>query len=76
MPEPGELSGHEVSALVGVAPINRDSVTLREKRTTFGGQPPVRKGLLLAAMVATRFNPVSKAFHARHKLAVTEARGP
>jgi len=42
VPELGELSGREVSALVGVAPINRDSGTLRGKRTTFGGRPQVR----------------------------------
>lgn len=78
VPELGELSGREVSALVGVAPINRDSGTLRGKRTTFGGRPQVRKVLFMAAMVATRYNPVIKAFYDRllaagkpKKLAIT-----
>jgi transposase len=78
VPELGELSGREISALVGVAPINRDSGTLRGKRTTFGGRPQVRKVLFMAAMVATRFNPVIRAFYERlvaagkpKKLAIT-----
>jgi len=65
VPELGELSGREISALVGVAPINRDSGTLRGKRTTFGGRPQVRKVLFMAAMVASRYNPVIKAFYQR-----------
>jgi transposase len=65
VPELGELSGREISALVGVAPINRDSGTLRGKRTIFGGRPQVRKVLFMAAMVASRFNPVIKAFYER-----------
>lgn len=65
VPELGELSGREISALVGVAPINRDSGTLRGKRTTFGGRPQVRKVLFMAAMVAARHNPVIKAFYER-----------
>ena len=78
VPELGELSGREISALVGVAPINRDSGTLRGKRTTFGGRPQVRKVLFMAAMVATRYNPVIKVFYDRlvaagkpKKLAIT-----
>src|SRR5574337_39957 len=65
VPELGELSGREISALVGVAPINRDSGTLRGKRTTFGGRPQVRRVLFMAAMVAARYNPVIKAFYDR-----------
>jgi transposase len=78
VPELGELNGREISALVGLAPINRDSGTLRGKRTIFGGRPQVRKVLFMAAMVASRFNPVLKAFYARlvavgkpKKLAIT-----
>ena len=78
VPELGELNGREISALVGLAPINRDSGTLRGKRTIFGGRPQVRKVLFMAAMVASRFNPVIKAFYARlvaagkpKKLAIT-----
>jgi transposase len=78
VPELGELSGREISALVGLAPINRDSGTLRGKRTIFGGRPQVRKVLFMAAMVASRYNPVIKAFYCRlvaagkpKKLAIT-----
>jgi transposase len=65
VPELGELNGREVSALVGVAPINRDSGTMRGKRTIFGGRPAVRKVLFMAALVASRHNPVIKAFYQR-----------
>jgi transposase len=65
VPELGELNGREVSALVGVAPINRDSGTMRGKRTIFGGRPAVRKVLFMAALVASRHNPVIKAFYER-----------
>ena len=78
VPELGKLSGREVSALVGLAPINRDSGAMRGKRTIFGGRPYVRKVLFMAALVATRFNPVIRAFYQRllaagkpKKLAVT-----
>ena len=78
VPELGELNGREVSALVGVAPINRDSGTMRGKRTIFGGRPQVRKVLFMAALVASRHNPAIKAFYARllaagkpKKLAIT-----
>ena len=67
-----------ISALVGLAPINRDSGAMRGKRTIFGGRPTVRKVLFMAALVATRFNPVIKAFYERlvaagkpKKLAIT-----
>lgn len=65
VPELGKLSGREVSALVGVAPINRDSGTMRGKRSIFGGRPDVRRVLYMAALVASRHNPVIKAFYAR-----------
>jgi len=65
VPELGKLSGREVSALVGVAPINRDSGTMRGQRSIFGGRPAVRKVLFMAALVASRYNPVIKAFYQR-----------
>lgn len=65
VPELGKLSGREVSALVGVAPINRDSGTMRGKRSIFGGRPDVRRVLFMAALVASRHNPVIKAFYQR-----------
>ena len=50
---------------MGVAPINRDSGTMRGKRTIFGGRPQVRKVLFMAALVASRYNPVIKACYQR-----------
>ena len=65
VPELGNLSRREVSALVGVAPVNRDSGTMRGRRTIFGGRTDVRTALYMATLVATRFNPVIKAFYTR-----------
>ena len=65
VPELGRLSRREISALVGVAPVNRDSGTMRGRRTIFGGRAGVRTVLYMAALVATRFNPVIKAFYTR-----------
>ena len=50
VPELGELNGREVSALVGVAPINRDSGTMRGKRSFLGGRPYVSRQLLVVRM--------------------------
>ncbi|WP_250870091.1 IS110 family transposase [Hafnia paralvei] len=65
VPELGRLSRREISALVGVAPVNRDSGTMRGRRTIFGGRAGVRTALYMATLVATRFNPVIKAFYTR-----------
>lgn len=65
VPELGQLSRREISALVGVAPVNRDSGTMRGRRTISGGRAGVRTSLYMAALVATRFNPVIKAFYIR-----------
>ncbi|HAF5680715.1 TPA: IS110 family transposase [Salmonella enterica subsp. enterica serovar Muenchen] len=65
VPELGHLSRREISALVGVAPVNRDSGTMRGRRTIFGGRTGVRTALYMAALVATRFNPVIKVFYTR-----------
>lgn len=65
LPELGALGRRQVAALVGVAPLNRDSGTLRGKRTVWGGRAPVRAALYMAALVATRFNPVIRAFYQR-----------
>ncbi|CRL43949.1 Transposase IS116/IS110/IS902 family protein [Sodalis glossinidius str. 'morsitans'] len=61
----GSLSRRAISALVGVAPINWDSGTMWGRRTIFGGRGGVRTALYIAALVATRFNPVIKAFYTR-----------
>ena len=60
LPELGTCSRQAMAALVGVAPINRDSGTMRGKRTTWGGRQVVRSALYMAALVATRHNPVLK----------------
>ncbi len=65
MPELGRLNRRQVSALVGVAPFNRDSGALRGRRTVWGGRSSVRAALYMATLVATRFNPVIRAFYQR-----------
>ena len=65
LPELGTLGRRQVAALVGVAPLNRDSGALRGKRTVWGGRAKVRAALYMAALVATRFNPVIKVFYQR-----------
>ncbi len=52
-------------ALTGVAPLNRDSGTLRGKRTIWGGRATVRGALYMATLVATRFNPVIRQLYQR-----------
>ncbi|MGH7229405.1 MAG: transposase, partial [Nitrospiraceae bacterium] len=65
LPELGTLTHKQIAALVGVAPLNRDSGTLRGKRTVWGGRAQVRAVLYMNAIVAARFNPVIHAFYAR-----------
>ena len=63
--ELGDLSGKEIAALAGVAPLNRDSGTLAGRRTVWGGRARVRTALYMAALVASRHNPVIKEFYDR-----------
>lgn len=65
LPELGTLTHKQIAALVGVAPLNRDSGTLRGRRTVWGGRAHVRTALYMAAIVAARFNPVIRAFYHR-----------
>jgi transposase len=65
VPELGTLSHKQMAALVGVAPFNRDSGTLRGRRMVWGGRGGVRAVLYMGTLVATRFNPVLKAFYTR-----------
>jgi transposase len=65
LPELGHLDRKAIAALVGVAPLNRDSGTLRGKRTVWGGRAQVRAVLYMAAVVATRYNPAIRAFYQR-----------
>ena len=65
LPELGTLNRRQIAALVGVAPFNRDSGTLRGRRTVWGGRARVRTALYKGAMVASRFNPVIRDFYQR-----------
>jgi len=65
LPELGELNKKEISALVGVAPINRDSSRLRGERRIQGGRACVRTVLYMATLSATQCNPVIKAFYTK-----------
>jgi transposase len=65
LPELGSLSSRELSALVGVAPLNRDSGTLRGRRTVWGGRAKVREALYMGALIASRHNPQIKEFYER-----------
>jgi transposase len=65
LPELGTLNRKQIAALVGVAPLNRDSGTFRGRRTVWGGRARVRAVLYLAALVAVRHNPVLRAFYDR-----------
>ncbi len=78
LPELGTLNEKQIARLVGVAPINRDSGKQKGKRMIQGGRTHLRCGLYMAALVATRFNPVIKKFYQRlikrgklHKVALT-----
>jgi transposase len=65
LPELGRLDRREIASLVGVAPLNCDSGQYRGKRTTWGGRANVRAALYMGALVATRHNPVIRAFYER-----------
>lgn len=65
MPELGQLSRKKIAALAGVAPMNCDSGQHRGKRYTQGGRANVREALYMATLVASRFNPMIKAFYER-----------
>jgi transposase len=65
LPELGRLDRRKIAALVGIAPINRDSGTLRGRRMIGGGRPMVRCVLYMATLTAVRFNPVIALFYQR-----------
>jgi len=65
LPELGRLSHKQISALVGVAPMADDSGASRGKRAIVGGRAHVRQVLYMAALVATRCNPLIRQFYQR-----------
>lgn len=65
LPELGSLDRKKIAALAGLAPFNRDSGSLRGRRTIRGGRSHVRTTLYMAAVVASQHNPVLKTFYQR-----------
>ena len=65
LPELGRLSRREIAKLVGDAPLSRDSGTARGRRFVQGGRASVRAVMYMAALVASRRNPVIAAFYRR-----------
>jgi transposase len=69
LPELGQANRKEIAALVGVAPLNRDSGKMRGKRTIAGGRADVRKALYMASISASKHNSVIKTFYQKLKQA-------
>lgn len=65
LPELGQLNRQEIAALVGVAPVNKDSGKKQGKRRVFGGRADVRSVLYMAALSAKKFNPLIRNFYER-----------
>ena len=65
LPELGTLTHKRLSALVDVAPFNRDSGRIRGKREVWGGRAKVRSALYMSAMVASKHNPLIREFYER-----------
>jgi transposase len=65
LPELGTLNRQQISKLVGVAPLNRDSGQQRGTRHIYGGRARLRSVLYMAALTASRHNPVIKEFYER-----------
>jgi transposase len=69
VPELGTLTHKRLAALVGIAPLNRDSGTLRGRRGICGGRADVRAALYMGALVAARRNPIVREFYERLRAA-------
>ena len=74
LPELGQVDRHQIAALAGIAPINRDSGRYRGKRKIQGGRVEVRAPLYMACLVAIRRNPALKSFYRRLRDAGKPAR--
>jgi transposase len=69
LPELGQLGRRAIAKLVGVAPLNHDSGTLRGRRMVWGGRRQVRMVLYMATVSAVRHNPILRDFHQRLRAA-------
>ena len=69
LPELGTLTRQKISALVGVAPLNHDSGKVQGRRFCWGGRAEVRCAVYMAALSASRYNPVIRALYARLRAA-------
>ena len=65
LPELGTLTPKQIASLVGLAPFNRDSGSMRGRRMIWGGRAAVRRALYMAAVSAMRWNPVIRTFYQR-----------
>jgi len=65
LPELGQLDRRRIAALVGAAPLNRDSGHMRGQRAIWGGRADVRRALDRATLVAVRHSPVLQAYYER-----------
>jgi len=63
LPELGQINRQKIAALVGVAPFNKDSGPKKGKRRIFGGRSNIRRVLFMAALSASKHNPVIRAFY-------------
>ncbi len=69
LPELGALNRKQIAALVGVAPLAKDSGAFRGRRRVWGGRAPVRTALYMAAVTAAHHNPVLAPFYQRLRAA-------
>ena len=65
LPELGALDRKQIAALVGMAPINRDSGIMQGRRTVWGSRSQVRATLYMGTLVAARYNPGIRVFYQR-----------
>ena len=65
LPELGRVDGKAIAKLVGVAPLARDSGSMRGARSIWGGRASVRQALYMGALVAVRFHPDLRTFYQR-----------
>jgi len=72
LPELGKLNRRQIAALVGLAPFNRDSGTMKGRRAIWGGRAEIRAVLYMSTLAAIRSNPVIKAFYQRLRAAGKE----